>query len=46
MAEAFAAIEAIHYLLNKSNTEEKLKIVKLVYLADKYHLIKVAFLIF
>jgi len=40
MAEAFAAIEAIHYVLTKSGKEEKLKIVKLIYLADKYHLLR------
>jgi len=36
--ESFATIEVIYYLLKKIGKADKLKIVKLIYLADKYHL--------
>lgn len=32
-------IEAIYYILSKLGKMDKLKLLKLVYLADKYHLI-------
>ncbi len=39
MTETSTIIEAIHFLLSKVGTASKIKIVKLIYLADKYHLI-------
>lgn len=38
MKESFTTIEAIYYLLKKVGSADKLKIVKLIYLVDKYHL--------
>lgn len=40
MIEIHIIIEAIYYILSKIGKTSKLKIVKLIYLADKYHLIK------
>jgi uncharacterized phage-associated protein len=40
MIEIHTIIEAIYYVLSKIGQSDKLKIVKLIYLADKYHLIK------
>lgn len=39
MLKATTIIEAIHYLLSKVGRSDKLKIVKLIYIADKYHLL-------
>ena len=39
MIETSTIIEAIHYLLKGIGFADKVKIIKLVYLADKYHLI-------
>lgn len=39
MKESFATIEAIYYLLKKIGSADTLKIVKLIYLVDKYHLL-------
>lgn len=38
MVDAYAVIEAIGYLLGKVGEATKLQIIKLIYLADKYHL--------
>jgi uncharacterized phage-associated protein len=38
MKESFTTIEAIYYLLKNIGSADRLKIVKLIYLADKYHL--------
>ncbi len=40
MIETATIIEAIHYILKKIKKSDKIKLVKLVYLADKYHLIR------
>ena len=40
MIETAAIIEAIHYILKKIRKADKIKLVKLIYLADKYHLIR------
>lgn len=40
MIETATIIEAIHYILKKIKKADKIKLVKLVYLADKYHLIR------
>lgn len=40
MIETSTIIEAIYYILKKINKADKIKLVKLVYLADKYHLIR------
>lgn len=40
MTETSTIIEAIHYLLAKVGSANKIKLVKLIYLADKYHLIR------
>jgi uncharacterized phage-associated protein len=40
MIETSTIIEAIHYLLKKLEKADKIKLVKLIYLADKYHLIR------
>lgn len=40
MTETSTIIEAIHYLLSKIGDADKIKIVKLIYLADKYHLLR------
>ena len=39
MIETSTIIEAIYYILKKIKKADKIKLVKLVYLADKYHLI-------
>ncbi len=40
MIETSSIIEAIYYLLKRIGPSDKLKLVKLMYLADKYHLIR------
>jgi uncharacterized phage-associated protein len=40
MINITATIEALYYLLDKNGKSEKMKLVKLVFLADKYHLIQ------
>lgn len=40
MVDTSTIIESIYYLLKKVGPTDKLKLVKLLYLADKYHLIK------
>lgn len=40
MIETSTIIEAIYYLLRKLKKADKIKLVKLMYLADKYHLIR------
>ncbi len=40
MIETATIIEAIYYLLKKLEKADKIKLVKLIYLADKYHLIR------
>ncbi len=40
MIETSTIIEAIHYVLKKIKKADKIKLVKLIYLADKYHLIR------
>ena len=40
MIETATIIEALHYILKKIRKADKIKLVKLVYLADKYHLIR------
>jgi len=40
MIEIHTIVEAIYYVLSIIGQSDKLKIVKLIYLADKYHLIK------
>jgi uncharacterized phage-associated protein len=40
MIETSTIIEAIYYILKKTKKADKIKIVKLIYLADKYHLIR------
>lgn len=40
MIETTTIIEAIYYLLKKLGRADKIKIVKLLYLADKFHLIR------
>lgn len=42
MIEAAVIIEALHYILSKTKRAGKIKLIKLVYLADKYHLLKYA----
>lgn len=37
--ETRTIIEAIYYILSKLGTSDKVKLLKLIYLADKYHLI-------
>jgi uncharacterized phage-associated protein len=39
MIETSTIIETIYYILKKINKADKIKLVKLIYLADKYHLI-------
>lgn len=39
MIETKTIIETIHYILKKIGSADKIKLVKLVYLADKYHLL-------
>ncbi|MFQ5431748.1 MAG: Panacea domain-containing protein [Nitrospinota bacterium] len=40
MIETSTIIEAVYYFLNKTGEATKLKLLKLLYLADKYHLIR------
>lgn len=40
MIETATIIEALYYLLKKLKKADKIKLVKLIYLADKYHLIR------
>lgn len=40
MTESSKIIEAIHFLLSRIGKSDKIKIVKLIYLVDKYHLIR------
>jgi len=40
LIETSTIIEAVYYLLNKNGEATKLKVLKLVFLADKYHLIR------
>ena len=40
MIETSTIIEAIYYLLRKLKKADKIKLVKLIYLSDKYHLIR------
>ncbi|HDH00995.1 MAG TPA: DUF4065 domain-containing protein [Nitrospirae bacterium] len=40
MIETSTIIEAIYYVLKKIKKADKIKLVKLIYLADKYHLIR------
>lgn len=39
MIETTTIIQALYYILNKIKKADKIKLVKLIYLADKYHLI-------
>jgi len=40
MLETHTAIETIFYILKKIGPADKIKLIKLVYLADKYHLLR------
>ena len=40
MIETATIIEAIYYILKKIKKADKIKLVKLIYLSDKYHLIR------
>lgn len=40
MIETSTIIEAIYYILKKIKKADKIKLVKLIYLSDKYHLIR------
>lgn len=40
MVETATIIEALHYILSKVAPADKIKLIKLIYLADKYHLIR------
>lgn len=40
MRETHTAIETISYILQKIGPADKIKIIKLIYLADKYHLLR------
>ncbi len=40
MIETSTIIEALYYILKKLKKADKIKLVKLIYLADKYHLIR------
>lgn len=40
MIEAATIVESIHYLLSRIKKAGKIKLIKLVYLADKYHLLR------
>ncbi|MEN8265030.1 MAG: Panacea domain-containing protein [Nitrospirota bacterium] len=40
MIETSTIIESIYYILKKVKKADKIKLVKLIYLADKYHLIR------
>ena len=42
MIESSKIIQAFCYLLSKITTADKLKLIKLLYLADKYHIIRYA----
>ena len=39
MIEAATIVDALHYILSKVKKSGKIKLIKLVYLADKYHLL-------
>ncbi len=39
MIEAATIVEALHYILSKVKSAGKIKLIKLIYLADKYHLL-------
>jgi uncharacterized phage-associated protein len=40
MIETFTIIEVLFYILKKLKKADKVKLIKLIYLADKYHLIR------
>jgi len=40
MFEAYSVVEALYYILKKIGKADKIKLTKLIYLADKYHLMK------
>jgi uncharacterized phage-associated protein len=40
MIETNTIIESLHYLLKKLGKADKIKLIKLLYLADKYHLVR------
>ena len=40
MADTKIVIQALHYILKKLGKADKLKLIKLIFLADKYHLLK------
>ncbi len=40
MYKTYSIIEAVYYLLKKLGPTDRIKIVKLLYLADKYHLLR------
>lgn len=40
MIEAATIVEALHYILSRVKNAGKIKLIKLVYLADKYHLLQ------
>ena len=40
MIETLKIVQALYYVLTKIGTADKLKLVKLLYLADEYHLLK------
>ena len=40
MIEAAVIVEALHYILSRTKRSGKIKLIKLIYLSDKYHLLK------
>jgi len=40
MIEAATIVESLHYILSKIKKAGKIKLIKLIYLADKYHLLR------
>ncbi len=40
MADTKLVIQVLHYILKKLGKADKLKLIKLIFLADKYHLLK------
>lgn len=40
MIEAATIVEALHYILGRVKKSGKIKLIKLIYLADKYHLLR------
>lgn len=40
MIEAATIVESLHYILNRVKKAGKIKLIKLIYLADKYHLLR------